>query len=653
MASPKSSPRHGPRPAGASPLFALPGYLVLLVLGVACSEDSRPTGATALFDPNLDQGFLSLPWPGDARLTEDGAPDLTTFPNPGGVGLIETYRDAVLQLVRGAGAYPLMQVRFDGDLDPDAWPAPSDTLAPDSPVILLNVDPDSPGYLQRLPVQLHWQDDDRVYVDARTLSAYPAIGFPLLPATTYAFVIVDSLGDADGLPLGIPQTLQSAIDGVGHEQLAAATAPLGDALDAVGVPRSSVAAATVFTTQETTAELHQMRDWLMEPTHVEAPVIESVLWVNSEFTTLNLWELTYSTPIFQAGEPPYATSGGGFEFIDGEPVIQRWETVTASLSIPTTGNSPYPIVIALPGTGGSIYDHLDPQEPYPMGRLLAERGIATLSIEPPLTGGRGEGAMPDLHTFNYFNPESARCVLRQEALDASYAIRLIREELPSADQNWTLDASRLGFFGHSQGAHTGALLAAVEPELDPVMINGMGGVLAYTIIERKTPFDIEETVRLAIGETSEPMTIFHPMVGIAQLLVDVVDPIHYGPEWYLQAPHNSGTSVLHTAGYLDPFVPYQTINGLAVASGNHLVWPAQWEFPEMELAGLESLAPPYSANVVSAYGEAHTVGLITRADTGHWTVQDSGTVAIQAAEFLESGLSFGGDPPVVLPPGES
>jgi len=626
--------------------------LAALLLGVACSEESQTTGATALFDPNMQSGFLSLPWPSDARLTEDGAPDLNDFPNPGAVGLVDTYRIAVTQLVRGAGAYPLMQARFDGDLDPDDWPDTAGSLEPDSPILLLNVDPDSPAYLQRTPVQLHWQSDDRVYVDARTLSAYPAVGFPLLPTTTYAFVIVDTLGDAAGLPLGTPAALQSAIEGTGGAGLVAATAPLGPALDAVGIERTAVAAATVFTTQETTAELHRMRDWLIDPGNVASPVIESIDWVPSDIDALDLYELTYSTPIFQAGDPPYGTEGGGFVFDDGEPVIQRWETVTFSLSIPIYGGAPYPVVIALPGTGGTIYDHLDPEEPYAMGKLLAERGIATLSFEPPLTGGRGEGAMPDLHTFNYFNPEAARCVLRQEALDASYAIRLIREELLPEYPGFALDASRLGFFGHSQGAHTGALLAAVEPELDPVMINGMGGVLAYTIIERKSPFDIEETVRLAIDETGEPLTIFHPMIGMAQQLVDVVDPIHYGPEWYLRAPHNSGTSVLHTAGYLDHATPYLTVNGLAVAAGNHLVWPAQWEFPEMELAGLETVEPPYSANVVSAYGEAHTVGLISRADTGHWTVQDSGTVAIQAAHFFDTGLSYDGAPPIVNAPGE-
>jgi len=623
-----------------------PWLLAALLPLCACSpptETLQPV-TSALFEPSLDHGFFSFPWPSDTRLSESGTPDLADFPVQAAGDLVDVYRLATQEMVVGFGTNPQIFVRFDGDLDPWLLPTPIETMTAASPVLLIDVDEDSPDHCEIVPVKLQWQAAAGVYVDGRTLAAVTATGFPLRPGTTYGFVVRDTLLDAEDRPLVASEEIVDLMSGVGDPSLASVYAPLGPALDRLGVPRGQVVSATVFTTGEPTAELRAIRDVVADPERVSSPVLTDLHLTTEDAGAYALYEGTYETPVFQRGEPPYGSEGGGFEFEDGVPVVQRWESVAFALSVPLT-DAPadgFPIVIALPGTGGTIHDHLTGDAVRSMGDLLSEdsRRVATFSFEPPLHGSRGEGAQPDLHTFNYFNPESSRCVLRQEAIDASVAIRLLRESVAALYPELELDAERIGFFGHSQGAHIGALLAAVEPEIDPVYINAMGGGLAYTIVERQEPFDIAELVSQAIGETA-PLSVFHPVVGLAQLLAEVVDPINYGAEWFRRAPSGEGTSVLLSGGFVDPYTPYVTVNGLAVTAGLPPIEPVEWGIPEMAWAGLEPVALPLQGNVDAADGEAVTAGLITRGNLGHYVVQDCYYTARTGADFLATGLEDG------------
>jgi hypothetical protein len=463
-----------------------------------------------------------------------------------------------------------------------------------------------------------------------------------------------SLLDADGEPLDTPPALSELLVGGGDEPLAAVYAPLVAALPEIGLDASDIAVATVFTTGDPTAELRAIRDWVAEPANLDAPAVDSLALDagldHHEFMTV--YGGTFTVPVFQRGELPYLLEGGGFEFEDGEPVIQRWESVRFNLTVPTADppEGGFPVVVALAGTGGAPYAHFHPHGATSQGLLLSERGVATFGFEAPLVGSRGEdqGASPELHSYNVANPEASRSVFRQEAIDASVAVRFLRESLAPQHPDLQLDPTRLGLFGHSQGAHAGCLLASVEPELDPVFVNGMGGLLSYTLLERTDPLDFEAMIRVAVGEEEERLTVFHPALDVVQLLADAVDPINYGPQWFLRAADGEGTSVLHSGGLLDQSTPWLTVNALAVASGNQPVDPMGWEIPELAWVEVEPLATPFSSNVVAADGEVLSAGLITRADLEHQAVEDDFDVAWAAAEFLGSGLVEGtavvGDP---------
>ncbi len=628
----------------------LPALLLTALIvagGCAADVDEVPRQTAALFDRDLADGFLAFPWPSDTRLLDTGAPDLTAFPVITAGDVVDVYRQAVQEQVQGFGTNPLIHVRFDGPLESYGWPAAAQTLAPDSPVQLIDVDAASPTYTARIPVELHWQAADRVYVPAHTLGVRPALGWPLAPSTTYALVVLDSLVDADGLPLVRAEALQAVLAGGGDPVLAEAFAPLGPALDLAGVDRDAVAVATVFTTGQPVAELRAMRDWVADPDNLEQPVLLSYV----EYGDAELYTLvggTYSTPIFLTGDAPYASSGGGFDVTDGAPAVQRWESVEFSLTVPLAEPPAggYPVVLALPGIDGTVFDFTVSSGARPLADLLSEpeRAVAVFSFEPPLHGSRGAdvGAVPDLHLVNYFNPTSMRCVLRQEALDATFALRVLRDAVSVEHPELSLDTSAVGLLGHGQGAYAGAMLAAVEPQLDPVWLNAGGGGMALTLTERTQPLDVEDMLHAAIGEDeAAPLTVFHPFAGLLQLAVEVVDPVNYARPWALGAADGEATSVLISGGLLDPHTAPEMVSNLAVAGGAPPIEPVEWGIPEATQAGLESVALPFSGNVAAADGEMVTSGLITRGNLGGTLIFECHYTAATGADFLATGLADG------------
>src|SRR5688572_13669413 len=105
-------------------LFAAPmrALLVVLLL-VSCGQPygsrhwprSREARPQLVFDVDVDvaalqrERFWDAPFPSDARLTKDGAPDVSGLPNPWGIPFVEKSKQAILNGVKvnGRGFSPL------------------------------------------------------------------------------------------------------------------------------------------------------------------------------------------------------------------------------------------------------------------------------------------------------------------------------------------------------------------------------------------------------------------------------------------------------------------------------------------------------------------------------------------------------------------
>ena len=179
------------------------------------------------------------------------------FPHPEDVELIQ----GVLQMTGqrpGFPATPVAWFRFDGPVQPTAGLAPT-AASPESPVQLIDVDPDSPDRGKRYPTIVRTLEADP-YLPEHVLSVAPWPGVVLPAGRRYAFVVRRDLGDSGGEPLGVPLVLRELASGL------TPTAPQGEAaealfsdlwetLDLVDEPREAIAAATVFTVGDVVQEL--------------------------------------------------------------------------------------------------------------------------------------------------------------------------------------------------------------------------------------------------------------------------------------------------------------------------------------------------------------------------------------------------------------
>ncbi|MEZ4237663.1 MAG: hypothetical protein R3F59_16250 [Myxococcota bacterium] len=606
-----------------------------LALLAACSAEDAPTGPTPTYAPG-SSGFFDTPFPSDDRRDPDGTISVDGFPNPLGVVLVDSYLERA-DLLEGFGTSSPVYVGFDGELDPAVMPTPGRSRDPDSPLVLVDVDPRSPYRGERFPVQWEqFEDPDSAYAPEHLLAVAPVFGWPLRPATRYALIVTT---------------------GAARQSAAWAARPLDpdlqDTLERIDLDPEDIAIATVFTTQDPVSELAGIM-WSVQ-NEVGPPDLDQPLEHLFDHSTYTAWRTHYKSPVYTFGEPPYITEGGSFEFDeDGRAKIARFDDMRLAVCTPVGVEPPpegWPVVIYQHGTGGAYRGFCDSEGAYEVARLLGAAGIIGLGIDQPLHGNRpGADAASDLAHFNIVNPDSARTNFRQGAIDLAYLARALARK-PAVfrtpeGQTFTTDPERVMFFGHSQGGLTGALAAPfLAGDVKAAVLSGAGGVLAITVIARKDPLDFEALVRQLLGVgAEESLSPLHPALGLVQTLVEVTDPVNYAPYWFSQRGawvNHQPTPILLTSGTLDAATPYTTAVALAAAARLPIVGePASRAEAVLMRAGAPQTLPQYD-NVRAFTGAPMTSGFAQFYGGTHFVVFEQPEASALAIQFLESTAEGG------------
>jgi len=386
---------------------------------------------------------------------------------------------------------------------------------------------------------------------------------------------------------------------------------------------------------------------VMDPLRIDDPEITN--WAFSEDgtrdTVFTTYTGTYETPIFQRGDTPYAAVGGGIRFDEsGEPIVQRWEEVPFAVTVPDSGTPPYPVLVWVDGTGASLLGYTDQG----LTQYFTSVGFVVATYQPQFHGDRsGPNADESLHTFNYVNPESGRSVFRQQAADTSYFIRVIRSAFDDVADLPELDTSRLVYAGHSQGALVGAIVAGVETEFEAYLLNGIGGYLSITIVERKDPFDVAEQIRILLSISSY-LDRFHPIVALAQLGGEAADPINYAPHWTGWEGHTDGSSMFLINGQLDPTTADRSVNAITIAGGVVPIEDAPgWDVDPFDVWDVDPVSLPITSTTTAMDGTPLTIATYLSSTTGHYTIYDEAEPRSMAVNFLLSALE--GTPELVQP----
>ncbi len=628
----------------------------------------QPTGATARYELTATD-WHATPFPTNTRMAADGALDLSGFPatrdGSAPSDLLAGYLTYAGAHLHGWSIQPTIYVQFDQPLDPAAFGPPTAQPTQDK-LFLMDVTPASPEYGTLIPLTTTVSGTQRgMFLAPNLLMAQPIWGRPLLQNTTYAFVVRRGVKDLAGKPLGLPPTLQvvlavqagaKVLVDAATAKLSQSLAPLFAAMTAgkITVAPLDIAAATVFTTGAPTVELQQMAAWVRAKADT-APAFgfETIDSKNPDFV---LASAHYYAPNFQQGTCPYTTQGeGGFALAaDGSPTVQRTEEMRVSLVLPKKPlliNGKVPVVQSAHGTGGDWLSDVD-GGPQVIATLLAKQGLAVVSIDQPLHGIRCAPVTLtadalDIDTFNFFNISAGLSGFRQSALDTVFLTRLLREAkldvpagIAAGGDAVAFTTDVIGFIGHSQGGLSGALAAAVEPNIRAFVLSGAGAGLSLTVVERVYPVDfptlLTNLLSLDPGELSE----FHPAVSLVQMMADITDPLAYAHLTWVRDAGVRPPDVMLTAGLYDQDTPHLTAEALAASLGLDILAPSVHLDEALQLGKSQLLPGPISANH-SANGFNVTAGLTQwggKSDD-HFIIFDEPKLAAMYAHFLETALS--------------
>ena len=614
--------------------------------------------------------FFDHPFPSDLRKDAGGAIVFEGFPNPQALPLLAQYVTASEGLLKGFSTAAATAMRFDGPLDPQSLPAdPPASLANDSSVQIIDVDPASPDHGKRHLAQIHWQADEAAYWPANTLAVLPMLGRPLRPRTKYAVVVTKRVRTTTGATVLPAAELEEVLDQKPVTDRARAVhdlfAPAVAELRAAGLAPADIVHLTVFTTNDATEETFAAMDDVVQ--NVPSPTATD--WTRKDETpTLVVYEGNYGpSPNYQAGRSPFKKpeDGGGFVLENGKPKLQNTFPMRFALAVPNEPTCPvpasgYPIVLYGHGTGGDYRSFIADGT----AQALAQQCLASMGVDQIFHGTRpGAPPLDDLQRettiqllfFNLDNILAARTSNRQSAIDVVQQARLFTQthaKVPAATaksgQEIAFDGTRVLFFGHSQGGLNGPLFLAGSDLARGAVLSGAGSDLALNLLEKTKPVDVAAAFRLLVGlndaESAAELNLFHPVMTLVQSLVDTADPLQYGGTIARSPrPGFAPKSIFQTegvgpTGLGDSYAPPHGIEALSVAIGLPRQLPGVHAVVEAGWAGIADLTVPkegLSGNI----GDGRASGVLAQfvpaaGRDGHFVVFNDAKARGQAAAFL-------------------
>lgn len=308
-----------------------------------------------------------------------------------------------------------------------------------------------------------------------------------------------------------------------------------------------------------------------------------------------------------------------FELDDtGAPVPVAVEPIPVTIILPAAPppSAGYPAVILGHGLGASRHAMLTFAEP------LAEAGYALVGIDMESHGSRfsaldeanntamvadafeGQADMADgfgdrtgpITTLSLLeglqNLSAVRDSFRQSVLDLSQlAIALKSGAVEGLEAE--LDASKLAYLGESFGAVIGGVLAGVEPLVDLYVLNvGGGGVIDLIIPSSPILSSLLEPLGRSVYEIEGRFDRFHPVVGLAQMLIDPADPLTFAPHYFRERLNVGPRHVVILEVIGDELMSNVGTEALGRAGGFGLLDP---HYAPIE--GVEPVTSPAAGNV--------------------------------------------------------
>jgi hypothetical protein len=676
----------GPATSSDEPSCQIPAAVAgqLFVPGVECEDvpqrndedapDVGPEFAVYFEVADGDDGeFYRLPFPNDARL-RGGRVDMSGHHNPGpefiGGGLVQSYLEAA-ETLDGFSTNPAVYFRFTQV--PDFGSVTGDG---DNPTLhFANVDPDSPGYGDRVAMRWTITTGGGRFICPRYMAVRPSWSSPLHHGTTYAVYITSGIRGrvGDAIPLVQPD-FEAVVDDDAPsdnrlQRAWQAYEPFRGFLADEGIAAETIVGAAVFTTTDPDAALPDIREATRT---MELPTLNNVTvcgenvtspcddgergsCVNADGEFIEV-HATYEAPVWQHGTRPYVAvaDGGDLRFSDGVLEPQGTESICLSMTVPL-GEMPeagWPVSMFGHGTSGTFTSHIAGGTAARLSAIdLGDENpirVVSVSIDAPVHGPRrGGSSIPDAPLFyNFANPQAAVGNLQQAAADYFLLTRMLEEmsvEVDGIEAPIRFDSDNFYSFGHSQGATVAALFVPFEENVRAAVLSGVGGSLALSLLNKTSPEDVAAGVEFILtgaGTRATSVTDTHPLLSIIQMVSDRVDPLNFARLIFRLPPseESDGTHVFMSYGFGDTYTPEPNQTAYAQAAG------LQAPIPHVgDMEGYGETTYPVSGN--RAANGIPVTALVVPVEPldydGHFVIFRDNDVADQAAEFIGTSVRDG------------
>jgi hypothetical protein len=625
------------------------------------------TCTEVLMDFTGGSTFFDSPFPSDARLTSAGLPDLSGFPNNPPVALATSVLALAQNGPRAFGTTSSIYFRFTSAVSSESAATlydPHPSLSSDATVFIIDVDPGSPALGKRSAARGLFLANAGPFGASNLFAVLPYQGVPLLPATRYAAVILTTLLDSHGRPLGVAPAMALLAQGEKPEGMsAAAFSEYQDGLTALkqaSVDVSTIAGMTVFTTDTPTADYEKVKNAMLA---LPVPQISGP-WVPYEvFPSYCVYQSTIPMPEYQGGVAPYSTAGGGWVFdSSGNPVLQGYQQANIVVTIPRTTmpTAGYPLtVMSRTGAGGNrpLVDRgtqaTNGGPPIVAGSgpamYYAAAGFAGMSIDGPLGGLRNPtdpdtANNEDYTVFNVANPVALRDNVRQSAAELSLAASIASSltlnvtACPGANTPEggpaRFDAGTLAIMSHSMGSTISPLTLAFEPRYRAAILSGAGGSWIENIVYKLDPLPLQPILSDLLGiSPGSGYTLGEgdPLVNMFQWAAESADAPVYDSRTIHHPVDAPAHNVLKVQGIIDHYILPPICNATTLSLGLDLAGPEL----DSTTPGLASYTPLDA--VIDLSGRK----LITLPAAGNVTTVDGGLVTAIVTQHPSDGIEDG------------
>ena len=623
------------------------GVLVISSFLFACGAQQTPLemkmdlqgGAytSPTFNSFNDGNFFHNGFPTDFRLQSNGKIDISDFPrrfHP----FTASYINVIEGTLQTVGYHTVMPVYlpFTGPLDVDSLPQEDAAFAsPIAPIQVVDIDPQSPEYGRRFPLQISMTTGLDPYRPSNLLELLPTLGVTLRNNTTYAAYVLNNAPLESGYVWQQNAELQALLTDSPSvpEPERVVFEPLRSFLNAESVPFSAVMAATVWTTGDPTEAIRKGAEFVADLVPQQA----TGLHLDREFDDYCVVAGEVEVPGFQQGIAPYLLLTGDIQWDSQGNPIQAYSraapfvvTIPKNTAMPAQG---FPMLFYHHGAGGSA-DQVVTRGQYQANitgngpsQVAAERGWASSGFAGHLGTDHmgvilGFGQFP----YNVFNPAAMlnnyyqmvweriyfRRVLNQLTLDPA----LCPGALAGESGEIFFNSEQFVAMGQSLGNWTASLQMAVDPKpFQGAVLTGVAGTWIRVLGNRE-----ELKLAIAVGVINQvpihPVDDTNPFMMLLEWALGSADPVAHMASVLKEptkaAPHIFSVSGIDDNGGEEPVQrPFLMSLGVDLAGDDLGGSYDTTLFPHMAIAGAEQLGYPAGGNV-AVPGQGDKTALVVR-----------------------------------------